>query len=177
MKSISYFLRMSQRTNFRHGSTRLQIKRDSKWSPIQSINLLLYYDAPLGGLKKLKTRINVYLTMDKDSDFRCKNKQIFWFCKINCEKNIGVRCFIAVYCTHWHLIILTIYCPVSTKFLFCLRQDFGAWRRFVASLPLRRNKSEKFSHEYLESARNRRNFASWLREITPRRFKIHTLVA
>ena len=52
------------------------------------------------------------------------------------------------------------------QILFCLRQDFGAWRRFVASLPLRRNKSEKFSHEYLESARNRRNFASWLREIT-----------
>ena len=63
------------------------------------------------------------------------------------------------------------------QILFCLRQDFGAWRRFVASLLLRRNKSEKFSHEYLERAETRRNFASWLREITPRRFKIHTLVA
>ena len=52
------------------------------------------------------------------------------------------------------------------QILFCLRQDFGAWRRFVAFLLLRRNNFKKICRNYLESARNRRNFASWLREIT-----------
>ena len=43
--------------------------------------------------------------------------------------------------------------------LISARQDFGAWRRFVASLLLRRNKLEKISNDYLERAETRRNFA------------------
>ena len=50
--------------------------------------------------------------------------------------------------------------------LISARQDFGAWRRFVASLPLRRNNFKKICRNYLERAETRRNFASWLREIT-----------
>ena len=45
------------------------------------------------------------------------------------------------------------------------RQNFRAWKRFVASLPLRRNKLEKISHDYLERAETRRIFASDLRFI------------
>ena len=35
--------------------------------------------------------------------------------------------------------------------LISARQDFGVWRRFVASVVSCRNKSEKISHDYLES--------------------------
>ena len=44
-----------------------------------------------------------------------------------------------------------------------MRQDFGLWAPFVASLPPRRNNSEKIRPKYLEMAKTRRNFASDLR--------------
>ena len=44
-----------------------------------------------------------------------------------------------------------------------MRQDFGLWAPFVASLPPRRNNSEKISRISLEIAKTHRNFASDLR--------------
>ena len=40
-----------------------------------------------------------------------------------------------------------------------MRQDFGLWFPFVASIPLRRNNSMKILPKYLEIAETRRNFA------------------
>ena len=40
-----------------------------------------------------------------------------------------------------------------------MRQDFGLWAPFVASLPPRRNNSEKIWPNYLEFAKTRRTFA------------------
>jgi hypothetical protein len=41
-----------------------------------------------------------------------------------------------------------------------MRQDFGLWFPFVASIPLRRNNSMKILPKYLEIAKTRRTFAS-----------------
>jgi hypothetical protein len=45
-------------------------------------------------------------------------------------------------------------------FSLLMRQDFALWPLFVASIPLRRNNSEKIWPKYLEIAKTRRNFAS-----------------
>ena len=48
----------------------------------------------------------------------------------------------------------------GTLFPLYMRQDFALWPPFVASIPLRRNNSEKNWPKYLEIAETRRTFAS-----------------
>jgi hypothetical protein len=45
-------------------------------------------------------------------------------------------------------------------FSLLMRQDFGLWFPFVASIPLRRNNSMKILPKYLEIAKTHRTFAS-----------------
>ena len=44
-------------------------------------------------------------------------------------------------------------------FSLLMRQDFGLWFPFVASIPPRRNNSKKIWPKYLEIAKTRRTFA------------------
>ena len=51
-------------------------------------------------------------------------------------------------------------CGFGTPVPLFMRQDFGLWFPFVASIPLRRNNSMKILPKYLEIAKTRRTFAS-----------------